>query len=120
VPEEIWQRPKRPYRAPIQRSFFPRGKPLAWVADALSPTKLRDTDYFDGEAVANLIKKLERFGELGETDEMALTGILSTQLLHEQFMTTSSDAAHHHNPFLVRDDVKVVRRGHTILSKSVV
>jgi asparagine synthase (glutamine-hydrolysing) len=23
LPEEIWRRPKRPYRAPIHRSFFP-------------------------------------------------------------------------------------------------
>jgi asparagine synthase (glutamine-hydrolysing) len=112
LPEEIWRRSKRPYRAPIQRSFFPNGKPLEWVAHALSPAQLVDCGYFEPAAIAQLLKKLERFGTLGETDEMALTGILSTQLLHQQFVATpySSTTLDHH------DDLKVVVRGPVVIA----
>jgi asparagine synthase (glutamine-hydrolysing) len=38
LPENIWNRPKRPYRAPIHKSFFENGRPLDWVAEALRRT----------------------------------------------------------------------------------
>lgn len=87
LPDEIVKRPKRPYRAPIHRSFFVGGKPLDWVADLLSPDQVRGFGYFDPEAISRLVKKIERFGALGETDDMALTGILSTQLVHQQYLS---------------------------------
>jgi asparagine synthase (glutamine-hydrolysing) len=86
LPPEIWQRPKRPYRAPITHSFFPEGRPLAWVADMLSPQKLEAAGCFNPLAVQALLKKQERLGSLGEVDEMALAGILSTQLVHHHFV----------------------------------
>jgi asparagine synthase (glutamine-hydrolysing) len=98
LPAEIWQRPKRPYRAPIHASFFPQGQPLEWVAEMLSETRIRQAGYFDAAAVANLVKKLARTGALGETDDMALMGILSTQLVHEQFIEHFPPAAGYHSP----------------------
>lgn len=104
LPPAIWQRPKRPYRAPIHRSFFPDGRPLPWVADLLSPTKLAGSDLFNPQAVAGLLKKIERFGAVGETDDMALAGILSAQLLHERFVARFQPA-----PSLTpADDIKEV------------
>jgi asparagine synthase (glutamine-hydrolysing) len=111
LPEEIWSRPKRPYRAPIQHSFFPNGKPLAWVGDLLSPAELGKSGYFEPLAVANLLKKLDRSGELGETDEMALTGILSTQLVHQQFVAAQSGSYTHHHAVSYGAERKVVSRG---------
>ncbi|MBN1933388.1 MAG: asparagine synthase (glutamine-hydrolyzing) [Anaerolineae bacterium] len=106
LPEAIWHRPKRPYRAPIHRSFFPAGEPLEWVAELLSPGQIAAAGYFDPAAVANLVKKISRWGELGETDDMALAGILSTQLVHRQFVTDYQPG-----PALnERDDVKWVLR----------
>lgn len=86
LPDEIWNRPKRPYRAPIHKSFFPDGRPLEWVAALLAPENIVATGYFNADAVQNLSKKVQRVGQLGETDDMALVGVLSTQLVHQQFI----------------------------------
>ncbi|MCA9933481.1 MAG: asparagine synthetase B, partial [Anaerolineales bacterium] len=87
LPENIWNRPKRPYRAPIHRSFFPNGKPLDWVAEILQPDKVAEAGYFNVTAVAALTRKIERLGTLGETDDMTLAGLLSTMLVHQQFVS---------------------------------
>jgi asparagine synthase (glutamine-hydrolysing) len=111
LPEEIWHRPKRPYRAPIHRSFFPDGQPLDWVADVLSPTQIEAAGCFEPQAVAGLLKKLQRFGSLGESDDMALAGLLSTQLVHRQFVADYRVSA----PLDDQDDVKtVIRRSQLI------
>lgn len=86
LPEAIWRRPKQPYRAPIQHSFFPGGRPLDWVGELLSPRAIEQTDLFDVRAVALLRGRIERDGTLGETDQMALAAVLSTQLLDRQFV----------------------------------
>jgi len=112
LPAEIAQRPKRPYRAPIQRSFFPNGKALGWVEELLSPAQIADSGYFEPTAVANLLHKIDRSGILGETDEMALTGILSTQLLHHQYVK-----AFHPSTFTYTDGtVKIVMRQQAALA----
>jgi asparagine synthase (glutamine-hydrolysing) len=106
LPEVIWHRPKRPYRAPIHRSFFPDGQPLDWVAEVLSPAQVGTAGCFEPQAVAGLLKKLDRFGSLGETDDMALAGLLSTQLVYRQFVADYRPPP----PLDRRDDVKVIIR----------
>ncbi|HSB66559.1 MAG TPA: asparagine synthase (glutamine-hydrolyzing), partial [Anaerolineales bacterium] len=86
LPEEIWQRRKRPYRAPIYRSFFSSQIP-AWVNELLSPESIRQNGLFKPEAVNQLVIKLKAGKPLGETDDMALAGILSSQLVYQQFIT---------------------------------
>ncbi len=86
LPKAVWNRPKRPYRAPIHASFFRDGKPLDWVADVLSPKSIEAAGCFSSQAVEMLQKKLRRIGTLGETDDMALAGVLSTQLVHRRFV----------------------------------
>lgn len=86
LPDEIWNRPKRPYRAPIHKSFFVEGRPLDWVAEVLSPANVAAAGCFNPLAVEGLQKKIARSGQLGETDDMMLAGVLSTQLVHQQFI----------------------------------
>ena len=86
VPEEIRARPKRPYRAPIGRSFF-GAAPLDYVREFLSPGEISRSGFFDASAVARLVEKAGSGASLGETDEMALCGILSTQILLARFVT---------------------------------
>ena len=86
LPEEIWNRPKRPYRAPIHRSFFNQANSPDYVTDLLSTGALRDAGLFNPQAVSQLVVKLETGKRLGETDDMALAGILSTQLVWDQFV----------------------------------
>ena len=107
LPEAVWSRPKRPYRAPIHAAFFRDGKPLDWVAEVLSPKQLEAAGCFSPRAVAMLLKKLDRFGTLGETDDMALAGILSTQLVYRRFVADGSAAV----PLGGDDNVKTVVRG---------
>ena len=85
LPAEIWQRRKRPYRAPIHRSFFNPETP-DWVRELLSPGALRAAGFFKPESVSQMVRKLDSGMPLGETDDMALAGMLSTQLVHQQFV----------------------------------
>jgi asparagine synthase (glutamine-hydrolysing) len=102
VPAAIWQRPKRPYRAPICRSFFGSKRP-EYVQDLLSENALQASGLFNAPAVARLVQKAAGEASLSEVDEMALTGILSTQLVHEQFVKAFKPPAIHPN-----DRVKIV------------
>ena len=86
LPAQIWQRRKRPYRAPIYRSFFTKAAP-DYVRDLLSAAELQKSGFFRPAAIAQLIKKITDGQPLGETDDMAVAGIISTQLLHRQFVS---------------------------------
>jgi len=85
LPPEIGQRLKRPYRAPVFRTFFSRPVP-DYVLDLLSEHEIKRTGLFNALAVASLVARLLRGEAIGETDSMALAGILSTQLVHHQFI----------------------------------
>ncbi|MCA9961266.1 MAG: asparagine synthase (glutamine-hydrolyzing) [Anaerolineales bacterium] len=104
LPEEIWRRAKRPYRAPIHHSFFPDGHPLDWVTTMLSPDSINAAGIFNPLAVSKLQEKLARTDHLSETDDMALAGILSTQLVHHHFMQQFNPGI----PVNDQDDIKIV------------
>jgi asparagine synthase (glutamine-hydrolysing) len=53
-----------------------------------------------------MVEKVRRGGRLSETDDMALAGILSTQLVYTRFV----DDFHLAPPLAVPDDVKVCRK----------
>ncbi|WP_243373891.1 asparagine synthase (glutamine-hydrolyzing) [Geotalea sp. SG265] len=86
LPPRITVRPKHPYRAPIQDVFFHN---LPGYADyLLSDRYLKKTGLFDPGKTAFLaakFRKKQKFGE-SETENMALTGIISTQLIYQQFV----------------------------------
>lgn len=86
VPETILNRVKQPYRAPDSRCFFQDGEPLSYVQELLSDSNLRRTGYFHPEAVQRLLEKCRTGRALGAGDNMAFVGVLSTLLLHEQFL----------------------------------
>ena len=88
IPNEIIARKKQPYRAPDALSFIGDGAP-DYVEHALSEAALRDAGVFDVKAVYNLYQKCKLRGASGQfsnTDNMALVAVLSTQLLHQQFI----------------------------------
>ncbi len=97
VPPEIVARKKQPYRAPNALCFFGAGAP-DYVADLLSEASLRDATVFDPVPVARLAAKCRAQAENGDgdvsnSDNMALVGVLSTQLLHHQFVANRPEAA---------------------------
>jgi asparagine synthase (glutamine-hydrolysing) len=87
IPSDLANRPKQPYRAPISRCFFGDG-PLPYVEDLLSEESLRSKGYFHPGKVTKLVEKIRRQdGQLlSERENMAIVGIISTQLLHNQFI----------------------------------
>jgi asparagine synthase (glutamine-hydrolysing) len=85
LPDFIWQRKKFPYRAPIHSSFF-SPQPLEYVLELLSEKALQSSGYFDPPAVTKLVQKVTSGMRLSEVEDMALVGILSTQLVDELFV----------------------------------
>jgi asparagine synthase (glutamine-hydrolysing) len=87
IPAALANRPKRPYRAPISRCFL--GDPAeAYVGELLSEASLRRSGYFQPNKVARLVEKCRKQDGflLSERENMALVGILSTQLLDHLFI----------------------------------
>ncbi|QIA23510.1 asparagine synthase (glutamine-hydrolyzing) [Mesorhizobium sp. AA22] len=90
VPSEIVARKKQPYRAPNALCFVADDAP-AYVREALSETALREANVFDPKSVTRLLDKCRARasdGDLSNSDNMALVGVLSTQLLHQQFVAS--------------------------------
>jgi asparagine synthase (glutamine-hydrolysing) len=85
VPSRVRLRCKQPYRAPEAKSFF-GGENFEYVRDLLEPEHIRKGGLFNPVAVGNLVAKVRRSQSLGIKDNMALVGILSTQLVVEHFI----------------------------------
>jgi asparagine synthase (glutamine-hydrolysing) len=85
VPDAIVNRHKQPYRAPDIPSFF-SGAPPAYVEEALSESALVRSGLFDAKRVQMLVKKIRLGRAIGYKDNMALVGILSTQVWHDLYI----------------------------------
>jgi asparagine synthase (glutamine-hydrolysing) len=88
IPPELARRPKQPYRAPISRCFL-GSTSHDYVQQLLTEKAIRESGYFDSRKVASLVDKCRKNDGhlLSERENMALVGILSTQLLHHRFIT---------------------------------
>ncbi len=84
VPDSILRRPKQPYRAPDARCFFDVEAP-AYVKELLSPYAIEKNGIFDAQAVSALVNKFRAGRASSVKDDMALVGVLSTQILATQF-----------------------------------
>jgi len=60
----------------------------------LSAEKLKRYGYFDAKKVGFLLKKASSGGSIAYKDNMALVGVLSTQLCHYFFIENFSQIAH--------------------------
>ncbi len=104
LPDAIRKRPKRPYRAPVHKSFFNDATP-DYVRQMLSPGAIKETGIFKTGPVEQLVAKIDGGAPVGETDDMALVGILSTQLVHHNFVKNFRRT----EPLSAKDRVKVCR-----------
>lgn len=86
IPQEIINRPKQPYRAPIRELFF--SEYCDYSEELLSNEYLKKTDYFNVSKTCNLVRKYNSSDRLvaSETQNMAIIGILTTQMLHYQYI----------------------------------
>lgn len=85
LPQRIIKRHKQPYRAPDIPAFFSTHPP-DYVDDLLGEEKLKRYGYFDAKKVGFLVSKARRGSSVFYKDNMALVGILSTQLCHYYFV----------------------------------
>jgi len=85
IPASITKRPKQPYRAPIASLFF-SSRPPAYVSELLSSSCLQSYGLFNPQKVNLLINKMHQQKNISEVDQMAVAGILSTQLLNMMFI----------------------------------
>jgi asparagine synthase (glutamine-hydrolysing) len=85
IPPSVGKRSKQPYRAPEARSFFNGLRP-DYVGELLSARRIRQDGIFDPGTVERLVTNFSQGAAAGAKDNMALTGILSTQLVADQFI----------------------------------
>lgn len=87
LPEEILARPKQPYRAPDAASFFGPQR-IDWVEESVTPEAVAAAGVFEPQYVAALVAKCRRTGgvRMSNSDNMRVVALLSTQLLHSQFI----------------------------------
>ena len=104
VPRDILARKKQPYRAPDALSFICKNAP-EYIDEAFSETELKNANVFEPQAVAQLLRKCRARGSDGQfsnTDNMALVGVLSTQLLYRQYIANPPDGT---RPIHLRVDI---------------
>jgi asparagine synthase (glutamine-hydrolysing) len=112
IPASIAERKKQPYRAPDAKSFFsPRHGTPKYVQELLSTQQLSQDGIFDSSAVQRLVSKVRSGRTLGVKDNMALVGILSTQLVIHRFIRTFTDADHSERDPRIRRRELSVRAG---------
>lgn len=100
LPINILKRWKNPYRAPIHKALLSSNLNLS--EEYCSEDALKSTGIFDPLKVLKLINKLEKLDKAGEFDEMALVGIISTQIIYKNFIKDfqiSDDNAGNFNTF---------------------
>jgi len=83
LPQRILNRDKNPYRAPIKQGILVN-KEL--TGQYLNRDSLKEYGLFDPEKVRLLINKLNKFEKASEVDNMALIGILSSQIIYNMFI----------------------------------
>lgn len=88
MPDEILNRSKQPYRAPI-RSVFVTGDLPIYLKEMLSEAAILQAGIFNHKHVEQLLNKLNSKTQVSEIDNMAITAILSTQILHDLFINRS-------------------------------
>ncbi len=85
LPENVLKRPKQAYRAPVSGSLL---SPSArnYISELLSEQDLKQTGMFDIQGVKKLMDKVSSGKLVTEMENMALAGIISTQLLCHQYI----------------------------------
>ena len=110
LPPEIVARSKQPYRAPITDCLL-NGTAREATMELLGDTAIRRTAMFDAGKVGKLAEKLRTTGSPSEVDSMAIAGILSSQIIHQQFIEDFPA----HSQATIQPDLVVDRRIQSVL-----
>jgi len=92
VPPSVWRRSKQPYRAPGAKALLTSHN--GYIDDLLAPSRLQRDGIFEASAVERLVGKCRQRAAISVADDMALVGIISTQLIVHRFINHFSTVAH--------------------------
>lgn len=90
IPDRILKRPKQAYRAPIKSVFLSADSP-EYVREMLSEKYTSKVGVFNHNSILSLLSKIEKTGSSSEVDNMVLTSVISTHLLHSQFIENNTE-----------------------------
>ncbi len=85
LPKAIVQRAKQAYRAPLATPFL-KAINQDYYRDLLSESHLKESGVFNPAAVSSLFDRMQRNGVYSEIDQMAVVGVISTQILYDKFI----------------------------------
>ena len=85
LPDQVVNRPKQAYRAPVASSLVSPEAP-EYLREILSSGNLKKSGIFDPQSVEKLIGKMSEGRTITENENMAIAGILSTQILVDLFI----------------------------------
>ncbi|MGQ1890966.1 asparagine synthase (glutamine-hydrolyzing) [Thermophagus sp. OGC60D27] len=85
LPQQVINRPKQAYRAPLASPFL-NASPNEYVTHLLSPEVSKLVGVFDDKALLRLEQKLKNGNGSSEIDQMGLVAVLSTHLLWQLFV----------------------------------
>ena len=88
IPDAILNRSKQAYRAPIRSTFFSEEMP-PYLSSMLSEENITGYGIFNLDFVNQLINKMKLNKQVSEIDNMAITAVLSTQILYDLFINKS-------------------------------
>ena len=89
LPESVLKRPKQAYRAPIAGSFL-SSPAREYVMELLSEKDINQTGLFSYSSVQRLLDKISLGEMVTEMENMALSGIISSQLIYHQYILKDS------------------------------
>ncbi len=84
IPQSVLTRPKQAYRAPIAQALL--NDKNGFVDDILTSSKIKSIGVFNDKSIYGLITKMRKTTNISEIDNMALMGVLSTQILYKQYI----------------------------------
>ena len=88
LPDVILNRPKQAYRSPIKSAFISEELP-EYLKQMFSEETITNFGIFNPSHVNQLLTKMRTKTQVSEIDNMALTAILSTQILYDLFVNRS-------------------------------
>lgn len=90
VPDSIIRRTKQPYRAPSGNLFLAADRP-EYIGEMLSEDYFNNAGIFSYSSLQSVLQKIEKSGVTSETDDMLLTAVISTHLLHHLFINNRKE-----------------------------
>ena len=91
IPDNIINRTKQPYRAPVKNVFLSKDKP-DYVREMLSETCTKRVGVFNPISLDSVLSRIEKTGTTSEMEDMFLTTVISTHLLYNQFIENHNEA----------------------------